>query len=413
LKSGENRRFPWPRAGEDLRALLRQQGAKRMRSSVSRLAGAGVFASLLLWASGVLAAPDPKAVADALAAAFSTGGKTQASYAGATVSGGDITITDFKVIQPDRKGREIDVPSVVVTGAADRPGGGFTAARIVFNDGKATYRQSTIAWQAATIEEVTIPPAAELAKLNDTFRPFARSSVVGISITRPELTQPIAVAKVDSVMAADAQGQFNGITVNASGIVIPASALDRPELQGMLQGLGYADLTATAQLDAAFDSAADTFTLNSMMLDVADVGKLAVTGKFSHVKVHPSGDQAGGSGTPPSRDAPMLDAMTVRLDNAGVIERALDMQAKLLGTTRDDVAGQWPMLLMFLIGDAGGMDFQEKLMGALTAFLKDPKSLTVTLAPTAPVPLDQLARTVFKDQAKVPELLGVDITANN
>ena len=102
----------------------------------------------------------------------------------------------------------------------------------------------------------------------------------------------------------------------------------------------------------------------------------------------------------------------MRFDNAGVIERALDMQAKILGTTREDVAAQWPMLVMFLVGDAGGMDFQQKVQTALTDFLKSPKSLTVKLAPPAPVPFDKVAETLDADQTKLPELLGVDITVN-
>jgi hypothetical protein len=384
-----------------------------MFGKLSRLAPVGAFLGLLLLAPPGFAAPSAKAVADALAAAFTTGGKTEASYEAATTSGDQITITGFKVVQPERKGREIDIPTITVNGAADRPVGGFTAASIVFANGTATYRQSTIAWQTATVEEATIPGASELAKLNDTFRPFARSSVTGISIARPELTQPVAVAKVDTAMGADAEGQFNAVTVAATGIVIPASALDQPELQGMLQGLGYADLTASAQLDAAFDAAADTFTLNTMTLDVGEVGKLMVSGKFSHVKVHAAPPATDAAATTPASRAPALDALTVRLDNSGVVERALDMQAKLIGTSREDVAGQWPMLLMFLIGDAGGMDFQEKLMAALTEFLKDPKSLTITMAPAQPVPIDQLARAAAKDQTKVPAMLGVSVTANN
>ena len=71
------------------------------------------------------------------------------------------------------------------------------------------------------------------------------------------------------------------------------------------------------------------------------------------------------------------------------------------------------MLFMFLIGDAGGVDFQQKVQTALTDFLKSPKSLTVTLAPPAPVPFDKVAETLDADQTKLPELLGVDIIVNN
>ena len=120
----------------------------------------------------------------------------------------------------------------------------------------------------------------------------------------------------------------------------------------------------------------------------------------------------GSDGTPAPKQAPSLDELTVRFDNAGVIERALDMQAQTLGTTRADVAIQWPMLFMFLVGDAGGQDFQQKVQTALTTFLQSPKSLTITLAPAAPVPFNNVAETLAKDQTKLPDLLAVDIAVD-
>ena len=55
----------------------------------------------------------------------------------------------------------------------------------------------------------------------------------------------------------------------------------------MMQSLGYTDLVLSLDFrHAGFDTGADTFTLRSFALDVADVGKLAITGAFSNVKVH-------------------------------------------------------------------------------------------------------------------------------
>ena len=110
--------------------------------------------------------------------------------------------------------------------------------------------------------------------------------------------------------------------------------------------------------------------------------------------------------------SPDLDALTVRFDNAGVIQRALDAGAQMLGMSHDDIVAQWMMLLPFLIGDAGGPVFQEKLQTALVEFLKDPKSLTIKLAPAEPVPLNKAVRTFYTDQTKLPDLLGMDIIVN-
>jgi hypothetical protein len=376
-----------------------------------RAAAFGTFLTAILASAAASAAPDAHAVADALVAAFGASGKAVASYGDATASGDTITITGFKAVQPKRTGRDITIATIVIAGAAERQPGGYTAASMTFNDGSASYRQGVVTWQAAVVANAVIPTPDEISSLSNKYLPFSTTSVSGIAINGPELAQPIDVARVDMSMAADANGEPDSVTFTTTGVHVPASAFSAPEVHSMMQSLGYTDLVLSLAFDAGFDTGADKFTLRSFTLDVGDVGKLAITGAFSNVKVH-SMVNTGADGKPAQKTPPSLDALTVRFDNAGVIERALDMQAKILGTTREDVAAQWPMLVMFLVGDAGGMDFQQKVQTALTDFLKDPKSLTVKLAPPAPVPFNKVAETLDADQTKLPELLGVDITVN-
>ena len=180
-----------------------------------------------------------------------------------------------------------------------------------------------------------------------------------------------------------------------------------------MQGLGYTDLVLSVAFDIGFDTAADKVDLRTFALDVNDVGKLAISGAFSNVKVHGMVNGSKDPAKPDEKSKPNLDALTIRFDNAGIVERALDMQAQILGTSRDDVAAQWPMALMFLMGDVGGMEFQQKVQAAVSTFLKTPKSMTITMAPPAPVPFDEMVNTLKADQTKLPSLLAIDITVND
>ncbi len=383
-----------------------------MLRTASRLAAFGSFLIAILAAAGASAAPDAHAVADALVAAFGASGKATASYGDATASGDTITITGFKAVQPKRSGRDITIATIVIAGAAERQPGGFTATSMTLSDGSAIDGKATVKWQTAVVDNAVVPTPDEIHALSNKFLPFTSATVTGIAISNPELAQPIDVAKVDLAMAADANGEPNSFTFATTGVHLPASAFNTPEVGSMMQSLGYTDLVLSLTIDAGFDTGADTFALRSFALDIADVGKLAITGALSNVKVH-NVVNTGADGKPAPKTPPNLDALSIRFDNAGVIERALDMQAQILGTTRDDVAAQWPMLFMFLIGDVGGVDFQQKVQTALTDFLKSPKSLTVTLAPPAPVPFDKVIKTLDADQTKLPQLLGVDIEVNN
>ena len=383
-----------------------------MLRKASRLAACGSFVIAILAAAGAAAAPDAHAVADALVAAVGASGKATASYGDAVASGDSITITDFKAVQPKSTSRTVTVATIVVAGAAERQPGGFTAASMTFSDGSTNDGQTVVKWQTAVVANAVVPTPEEIKGLSNKLLPFTTATVSGITISDPQLAQPVDVAKVDLAMAADANGEPNSVTFSTTGVHLPASAFDAPEVKGMMQGLGYTDLVLSVTFDMGFDTGADTLALRSFAVDITDVGKLAVSGAFSNVKVHGMVG-AGSDGKPAPKQVPNLDKLTVRFDNAGVVERALDMQAQILGTSREDVASQWPMLLMFMIGDAGGVDFQQKVQTAITAFLQSPKSLTVTLAPAAPVPFDKVAATLGEDQTKLPDLLGVQIDVNN
>lgn len=382
-----------------------------MRRNTPRLAAFGLFAIAVFANAAASAAPDAHAVADALVAAFGATGKAAASYGDATASGDTVTITGFKATEPKRTGRDIAIQSIVLAGVAPRQPGGFTATSMTMSDGSATYRKELVKWQTAVLQDAVIPTPDEVRSISKKVQPFSKASVTGATLSAPELSQPIDIAKADLAMSADANGEPNSVTFSTAGVHVPASAFSSPDVSSVMQSLGYTDLVLSVGFDAGFDAAADTFTLRSFDLDIADVGKLAITGKFSHVKVHGMVNTSA-DGKPAPKQVPNLDSLTVRFDNAGVIERALDMQAQIIGTTREDMANQWPMLLMLFMGGTGNVAFENKLQQDLTTFLHTPKSFTVTLSPPAPVPLDKVARTLAHDQGKLPDLLAADIAVN-
>ena len=385
-----------------------------MRSRAPVWTAGAAFAVAILFAASAEAAPDPKAVADLLVADFAATGKATATYESATADGDTVTITGFMATQTERKGRTMGAATIVASGVADRQPGGYTAQRVTVTDGSMSYRGNTLSFRSGVIDNVVLITPDEIPKLSANYNPFTQAEVTGIAFSGPELKEPLNIDHVRLTSTVDGEGQPTHFQMDVGGIAIPASAIDSPEAQGVLQGLGYSDLVAAVAVDLDFDPAADLLTINAMTLDVADVGKLTIAGKLSRAKVRAmlASETKDGAGPAAKPVSPKLERLSIRIDNAGVVERALDMQAQLLGTTREDIAQQWPMLLMFQMGDTGGMDFQMKLQEAVATFLQSPKSLTVTLSPKEPVALDELEQVLAHDESKATELLGVDVVAN-
>ncbi|CAN5204619.1 hypothetical protein BH10PSE9_BH10PSE9_07030 [soil metagenome] len=372
-----------------------------------RLAGYGLFLAAALFAARADAAADPKKIADALVAALSASGKSTGSYTAATASGNDIVITNLKSSPADKSGDAV-VPTVVISGAADRSPGGFTATKMTFNKGSAVNDKDTVTWQTGSITDAVVPSADEI-KAKAKLRPFSKLSMGGINVKGPDMAAPVDIVSVDAVIGDVIDGTPSDIKLTTVGLKLPGALFDDPEVQGVLKALGYTEFVVGINLDGGLDAAADVVTIRTLTVDVASVGKLALTGKFSGVSVRGLTSDKSDEAASKAR----IDSLTFRFDNAGVVEKALDMQAKMTGSTSKQVVTELTGALPFMLSLIGNEAFEGKVAKAATDFLNAPKSITIKAAPAKPVSLEEIGAALSDDPSKLPDLLVVDITANN
>jgi len=133
-------------------------------------------------------------------------------------------------------------------------------------------------------------------------------------------------------------------------------------------------------LDGGYEHTTDTLTLRTLTIDTADVGKLAIDGKFSGV---PLSKLTDGNATQDLASKGKLESFHLRFDNSGIVEKVLDMQAQQSGVKRADIVTQFTGALPLLLNVVGNQAFQDKIATAVTAFLNDPKSITLSAAMVA------------------------------
>ena len=76
-------------------------------------------------------------------------------------------------------------------------------------------------------------------------------------------------------------------------------------------------------------------------------------------------------------------------------------------------AGKLNGALPFMLNAINNPAFQEKVAKAGQAFLTDPKSLTITLNPAQPVPFQEIMGSAMSAPQTLPDMLAIDVTANN
>jgi hypothetical protein len=355
-------------------------------------------------ASPAPAAPDARQIADALAAAAVATGRVQASYDDATANGDVITISGFKIVRGDAK--TLTVPSVVVTGAAMRAPGGVTATSIAFNGGTAKRGEDIVTWKTGLIEDAIVPSPEEI-KAEIDFRPFGMLVVNGLTIAESNLAKPVTADEVRVVMDNDTDGYPTAFAAQITGLQFGVEVLeDRPQEKAIVDALGYESFDVNVNVAGAFDRQNETMTLETFTINTAEVGTISIKARFSGMS---PGKIAAARLDAKARSDAKLENLQIRFDNAGVVERALDMHAALIWGTRADAVAQvnaaLPLVLHFIGNDA----FQAEVATAVQTFLADPQSISVSATPSKPVSLEQILET---NRAGLPDLLSADVSAN-
>jgi hypothetical protein len=377
-----------------------------MRFNSSRLAISALVVGVGL-GTGQAFAADADTIAKALVAAFTANGKAEASYADASANGDDVTINEFKVTG---EGDTMTIPAVVISGAADRDKGGFTAKSLAFDGGSLTTgQQGTIKWETGSIEDAVVPSAEEI-KAKAHLSPFAKGSIGKIDIAGGDLAAPVDIDQVDVSLTVEADGTPNQFTTTVDGIKLPQALF--PQAVAIFSAMGYTDaFNVSIAIDGGYEHTTDTLTLRSFTIDTTNVGKIAFDAKITGVPLSKLGE--GSSAAHDIQSKGKLESFHIRFDNSGVVEKVLDMQASQAGVKRADIVTQFTGALPLLLNFIGNEAFQGKIATAVTTFLNDPKSITLTAAPSTPVGFDAITNAISAAPQTVPDLVGADISANN
>ena len=382
-----------------------------MSVTVLRSAACGVL--FLSFLAPAHAGPDAKAIADSLAASVAATGDAALTYDSATAAGDTVMLTNVKLAAVSATAGDsvIAIPSLVITGAAPRQPGGFTATGVTFDGGSIASHGDKATWTTGALADVVVLSPGEVKAHTAQLRPFGKATIAGLEFTGADFPAAVDVAGIDVAVSSGAADAPSNLLVHATGVRLPTTLLGNSVVNTVVGMLHYDQFLADIGLDAEYDPTGDTATVHALTIDAAGVGKLTIAGKASSFSLRQLLNRQTSAA---ARASASLDALTVRVDNAGFVERLLDMQAQLLGGTRDDVRaeivdGALPFALSFIDNDA----FRTQVLAAMTTFLKDPHSLTITLAPAAPVPFGKALHTVAHAPGAIPDLLAPTIEANN
>jgi hypothetical protein len=190
-----------------------------------------------------------------------------------------------------------------------------------------------------------------------------------------------------------------------------------------LKALGYSDLTLSATGEGEMTVNDANFGMSGTFgLSGKDIAGFTVSYGASDIPIAVMTELQASrqKGRPPDFNMLMPQLMNVsfsglqiRFEDASITKKLLPMIAKMQGMDEAAMVANAGAMMQIGLMHLKNQAFTDQVLGAVNAFLKDPKSLTVSLKPAAPVKVQQLMMLNPADPGAAIDVLGVSVTAND
>lgn len=366
-----------------------------------------VLASTLLSSSAVFAAPDANAVADRLVALMSKSG-AEVTYDQAIYNPADdiVMIVNVKAVEGDHTAT---LATVSIKGYDEDNTEGFGSDSISATGFESKAEDGTLFIASMSVSDLSIPSFDIDAKKPESWGLTYSSAEITNLVGLIENSGTVSVASVKSTAKYFSEDGISGNgTLTVDDIKVPASIMDA-EMKAFMGASSYENLILDINMEGTFDATTQNLELNDITIDAADMGTINFSAEFGGIDAAmlQDADQIQGL-----MATATLRGAKLKFANNSIFEKGLDFGAKMTGNTAEQLKSQAPFVLGLGLGQINNPAFTKMVTDAVSAFLADPKSLSVTLAPSNPVPVAQIAGAAMSSPQAVPDLLAVGVMAN-
>lgn len=337
------------------------------------------------------------------------------SYEAVEEDGDTVRITGIQLANEKDEDALITIGTTGLTGGELGDDGSLALEEMSLEDVKMTSKGGHFGIESLSVTDVDLPSAADIENGGGNAAPsYASMDAKGIVVDAGK-EGAFSVEHVTTSLDAFEDDIPTKGTFSVSNLVIKASDLDE-EGQKTMADLGYEQLTISLNGMGCWDPATEVAEFEQVAVEMKDAAALTLSLKLGGVSKELMQELSSGTGDKDKLgtmlQATSIAALDVRLDNSSLVERVLDKQAKDSGTDRAGLVSHLKAGLPLMLTILQNSEFEKSVSTAVGTFLSDPKSLTVSAQPSAPVPVMQIMGTAMMAPQALPQILGVTIEAN-
>ena len=279
------------------------------------------------------------------------------------------------------------------------------------------------------VENMVLPPeggGAELATAMGGFS-YDRLFIEDAAFTadgKPFMT----LASADSTI--DPNSSPLNMTGSMADLVIDLTVPPDPsgELTKWVEGTGYEKIEVDGDFAGTWDLTTGLIDVPNYAFDFANMGKLGMEmaiGGYTpaFAKSLQEVSRQTGSSDPQAQQAAGMQMLglvsqlsfgrfILSFEDAGMTDRLLEYYAQTNGQTKDQLVQQTIGILPLVLGQLQAPELQAQIQEAVTSFLNDPKSITVSLNPDTTVAFPVLMGAAMSSPSELAKALNAQVTAN-
>ncbi|MFT3986388.1 hypothetical protein [Aestuariivirga sp.] len=345
---------------------------------------------------------------------------------------GNITIKKLSVIKPaagEDPAMNLVIDEVDLKGVTDEGNNVYQISNIAVDnlvfDVDGPQGKVLVSMPSGSAEGVYVKDAGSNPTPDDAFRAamtVAKKVTTG-KVTLDAMGQTVTSDGYESNWDGDPKTGAGTFSTKVSNIVIPEGMIAMMDQQGILKQLGYSGLTFDLTGDGKMDVSSGKLGLDYNFAFIGkDMGNLRFGFGVADVPIAAYAElqKSQKTGAPPDFSALMpelqsvlVNSFTFRFEDSSITKKLLPLIAAMQGTTADALVANAGAMVQVGTMSLNNPAFTTQVVTAVNNFLKDPKSITVSLKPDAPLKVQEIMTLNPNNPGEAITKLGVNVTAND
>jgi hypothetical protein len=235
--------------------------------------------------------------------------------------------------------------------------------------------------------------------------------------------QAFSIESITTNWAGDPDTGSGTYTMKVNNIALPEAVVSQLDQGGMLKQLGYTalnlDLSTEGDLKRNGEKLGYAFNLGITGRNIATLrlgaalDDVPLAAYVEVLQAQTEGQELNLDTLMPQLQNAVLKDARLRFEDASIFKKALPLIAATQGLDEQTLIASIPPMVQLQLIQLQNEAFTKQAVDAVTAFLNDPKSITFSLKPPAPLTLSAITTLDPAKPADAVTKLGLSVTAND